>query len=274
MSRRRVRQSEVEMGRRKSRKNADFTQHVAAHEPAGAELQPDGQSMESRLKESAASIEANSRKRMQRRAASAGGGARMVQRSTCIAGMVLSLILGLYLGTLLPGVFQDMRGQGAQVQSVQAQGASAAPQGLPRELAARLATLEDAVRKEPGSAANWTELGNLYFDSGKVTEAINAYERSLALSPGNPDVLTDLGIMYRENKAPQKAVDCFRKALSANPRHENALFNSGVVLYNDLGRKDEAVAAWRKLLALNPNARTPDGHTVLEMVQRLEDPRR
>lgn len=236
--------------------------------------------------------------------ASAPASGKWVRLSTCIAGMVLTLVLGLYLGTLLPGVLQDMRGQaglrremaaapaqmppGDAVPSAPAAPASpsaesarphpgatdAAAAGLPPGLAARLSELEAAVRKDPASAANWTELGNLFFDAGRVHEAINAYERSLAIAPGNADVLTDLGIMYRENDAPEKAVDCFRKAFAADPRHENALFNAGVVLYNDLGRKDEAVAAWRRLLALNPQARAPDGRTVQEMVRRLEEPPR
>lgn len=209
-----------------------------------------------------------------------------------MAGMALTLILGLYLGTLLPGVFRDMRGaeaapspagEGAlpQAAASAAGGEGRAPaatepaaQGLPPELAARLAALEAAVRKAPDSAENWTELGNLFFDAGRVSEAITAYERALALAPGNADVLTDLGIMYREAGAPQKAVDCFRKALAAEPRHENALFNVGVVLYTDLGRRDEAVAAWRRLLGINPHARAPDGRTVAEMVRRLEEPLR
>lgn len=209
-----------------------------------------------------------------------------------MAGMVLALVLGLYLGTLLPGVLRDMQGtetspasvaEGAMPRAAAAAGGEnerprggpePSDHGLPSELAARLEALESAVRKEPDSAGNWAELGNLFFDAGRVREAINAYERSLALAPGNADVLTDLGVMYREDKAPQKAVDCFRKALAADPRHENALFNVGVVLYTDLGRKDEAVAAWRRLLGVNPHARAPDGRPVAEMVRRLEEPLR
>lgn len=213
----------------------------------------------------------------------------MVRLSTCMAGMALTLVLGLYLGTLLPGVLRDMRGAVAsppsvadgEVPRVPAGGEGrpvAAPepsaQDLPPELAARLAALESAVRKEPDSAGNWAELGNLFFDAGRVREAINAYERSLALAPGNADVLTDLGVMYRESREPQTAVDCFRKALAADPRHENALFNVGVVLYTDLGRRDEALAAWRRLLGVNPQARAPDGRPVSEMVRRLEEPLR
>ncbi len=208
-----------------------------------------------------------------------------------MAGMALTLVLGLYLGTLLPGVLGDMRG--AEISPAPAAGGAAPPavasdgddgrpavapgpsaSRVPPELAARLEALEAAVRTTPDSAGDWAELGNLLFDAGRVRESIHAYERSLALAPGNADVLTDLGIMYREDKAPQKAVECFRKALAADPRHENALFNVGVVLYTDLGRRDEAVAAWRRLLGVNPHARAPDGRAVAEMVRRLEEPLR
>ncbi|WP_206214956.1 MULTISPECIES: tetratricopeptide repeat protein [unclassified Desulfovibrio] len=275
------------MARRRSRKNAD-----APRRPAVVNQEETSVSGEAPEAPAAAPPVAPAAKKAPKRPEPAGHASsarpatgRAVRLSTCIAGMALTLVLGLYLGTLLPGVLQDMRGRdtAAAPQPMPAPAAApqAAPQpspgaggahGLPPELAARLASLEAAVRKDPSSAGNWTELGNLFFDAGRVSEAIHAYERSLALAPGNADVLTDLGIMYRENKAPEKAVECFRKAFAADPRHENALFNAGVVLYNDLGRKDEAVAAWRRLLTLNPQARAPDGRTVSEMVRRLEEP--
>lgn len=282
------------MARRKSRKNAD-----AQRRPAVVDAQEAAPALAGGEKKAAAEAAPPARAvTATRRPDAARAPVRGVRLSTCIAGMVLTLVLGLYLGTLLPGVLQDMQGQAGKrhetaVAPQQGMGApaadssregeterphpgtgAAASPGLPPDLAARLAELEAAVRRDPSSAVHWTELGNLFFDAGRVREAIDAYERSLAISPDDADVLTDLGIMYRENDAPEKAVDCFRKALAADPRHQNALFNAGVVLYTDLGRKDEAVAAWRKLLALNPQARAPDGRTVAEMVRRLEEPPR
>lgn len=226
----------------------------------------------------------------------------MVRRSTCVAGMFLTLILGLYLGSLLPGMLQDLAANGHEARDgLPARGVARAPDAarehaapsptaatpaataaagtettgpspvsLPDALARRLAALEEEARKHPDSATTWAEIGNLRFDAGQVREAIAAYERSLALAPGNADVLTDLGIMYRENGAPEKAVDCFRRALAVNPRHENALFNEGVVLRTDLGRTDEAAAAWRRLLEVNPQARTPDGRLVSEMIRQMK----
>lgn len=288
------------MARRRSRKNADaprrpaVTEQEAAPVSGGAPEAPTPPDAPAPRSSGAPAAQKGGKPPRPAASGSSPAGARqasgrVVRLSTCIAGMMLTLVLGLYLGTLLPGVLQDMRGRetAAAPQQMPADAApAAAPQaappsgaapeaathGLPPELAARLAALEAAVRKQPSSADNWTELGNLFFDAGRVTDAIRAYERSLAIAPGNADVLTDLGIMYRENKAPEKAVECFRKAFAADPRHENALFNAGVVLYNDLGRKDEALAAWRRLLVLNPQARAPDGRTVSDMVRRLEEP--
>ena len=199
---------------------------------------------------------------------------RAVPLPTCIAACFLTLVLGLYLGTLLPGVFETMRHQGGVSPAVSgaasAVSQAASPQGMGASSQnSALAELEAATRREPGNAAKWAELGNLYFDLGRPKEAINAYETSLRLKPGNPDVLTDMGIMYREVGSYQKAVDCFRQALAISPRHENSMFNEGVVLFYDLGRKPEGIQAWERLLKVNPGARTPDGRALADLLKQV-----
>ncbi|MDR2055791.1 MAG: tetratricopeptide repeat protein [Desulfovibrio sp.] len=148
----------------------------------------------------------------------------------------------------------------------------AAPGGQPplsRETAQKITELEKAALRNPRDAAAWTNLGNLYFDAGMKKEAISAYERSLQLAPDDPNVLTDMGIMHRDTGNFARAIECFRKASTLNPRHENALFNQGVVFYYDLGQKEEAERAWRRLLEINPGARAPDGQPVSEMIKHL-----
>lgn len=197
--------------------------------------------------------------------------AGMVRKSTCLMGMLLALALGLYLGSLLPGLFTE-RASDEPPASPAPQAARPAqdnPPPMPPELLRKISDLEKALLTNPGDAARWTALGNLYFDTGQAKQAIAAYERSLALAPDNPDVLTDLGIMYRESGAYEQAVDSFRKATAASPGHENALFNEGVVLYYDLHRKEEATRAWQRLLKVNPGARSPDGQPVSEMIRHL-----
>lgn len=205
---------------------------------------------------------------------------------TCLAGMFLTLILGIYLGTLLPETIQHLDKRtvvknevdkpaspqastqipSSVLQNNENQTNNAAPDSS--QLMRQLAAMEKTVQTDP-SADNWISLGNLYFDTEQPQNAIHAYEHSLKINPNNADVLTDMGIMYREIKQPNKALECFRNASSIDSRHVNALFNEGVVLAYDLGDKSDAIKAWKKLLAINPDARSPTGIPVAKMIEEL-----
>ena len=215
----------------------------------------------------------------------------MVRKGTFIMGVGLALVLGLYVGSLIPsmlhGAVQQAMPQqqaaapggqapaqtAAQASAQAPEGARPAPQAsmppVTPELSARIGELEKALLDNPRDASRWTSLGNLYFDTGQAQKAISAYERSLSIAPDNALVLTDLGIMQRELGQFDKAVASFRKASSLQPDLENAMFNEGVVLYYDLKRKDEAEIAWKRLLKANPGARAPDGKPVSELIQHL-----
>ena len=213
-------------------------------------------------------------------------GLSKVSKGVFFVGIALALVLGIYVGSLVPSMFTPEAAQQAAAsapgqQAAQAQMPAQAPgqapsqprqdnlPPIPPELVAKIAAMEQTVLADPKNAQNWTELGNLYFDTGQSRKAASTYERSLALAPDNADVLTDLGIMYRELGEYDKAVTSFRRASSVNPRHENAMFNEGVVLYFDLKRKDDAMKAWQRLLAVNPGARAPDGQSVSDVIKNL-----
>ena len=210
-------------------------------------------------------------------------GISKVSKGVFFVGIAVALVLGVYVGSLVPSIFTQEPAQqtpaGQTQATAQAPGQPAAqPSGqtkqdnqppIPPELAAKIVSMEQNVLANPKDAQNWADLGNLYFDTGQSRKAASAYERSLALAPDNADVLTDLGIMYRELGEYDKAVASFRRASSVNPRHENAMFNEGVVLYFDLKRKDDAMKAWQRLLAVNPAARAPDGQSVSDVIRNL-----
>lgn len=199
-------------------------------------------------------------------------GISKVSKGVFFVGIAVALVLGVYVGSLVPSVFtQEPAQQTASQPSAQPSGQAKQDNQppIPPELAAKIASMEQNVLANPKDAHNWTDLGNLYFDTGQSRKAASAYERSLALAPDNADVLTDLGIMYRELGEYDKAVTSFRRASSVNPRHENAMFNEGVVLYFDLKRKDDAMKAWQRLLAVNPAARAPDGQSVSDVIRNL-----
>lgn len=218
-----------------------------------------------------------------------------VRISTCMAGMFLTLVLGLYLGSLLPGVIEGMRAE-REIASRAAQTATSEPAppvvpnnempranllpedstppshpAIPAELARHIADMEREASQNPGKAETWIRLGNLYFDSGVNNQkAIAAYQQALNISPQNADVLVDMGIMYREEKNFEKALECFRKASQINPGHINALFNEGVVLNTDLHKHGEAADVWRRVLEINPEAKTPDGIKLEDLIRSLQ----
>lgn len=190
----------------------------------------------------------------------------------CVAGMLLTLVLGLYLGSLLPGVIEEINAPSPPSESREI---AASPVTEPEtaspasELALRLEELEAVAAKKPYDVKVLIEIGNLYFDTRQPSAAIKAYEKALELSPQNPDVWTDLGIMYRETGDFKRAVECFRKASAIDPAHRNALYNEGVVLSSDLGDKEGAANAWEKLLKYNPDARAPSGAPIADMIKKL-----
>lgn len=138
------------------------------------------------------------------------------------------------------------------------------------ETAARIFELEKQSAQNSQNADFWIQLGNLYFDTNNFEKAVNAYRKSLALVPDNANIWTDLGIMYRRSGKPAEAVKAFDKAVEIDPGHETARFNKAIVLLHDLNDMAGAVETWESLLAVNPDAMTPGGQPVAEIIKRFK----
>ncbi|MDR0238622.1 MAG: tetratricopeptide repeat protein [Deltaproteobacteria bacterium] len=189
----------------------------------------------------------------------------MVRTSTFYLAAVTCLLVGTFLGSLLPTLRDSQdRIQQSQPQQTPVLAKQAANTN------SHLNTLEETVKKNPQDLLAWIQLGNHYFDDNKPRDAIRAYEHALSINADNPDVLTDLGIMYRQLGEFERAAEKFTQAGAINPRHEQSRFNLGVVLFFDLNRKDEARKAWRSLLSINPEAKTPDGALLRIMLDELK----
>jgi cytochrome c-type biogenesis protein CcmH/NrfG len=129
--------------------------------------------------------------------------------------------------------------------------------------------LKAQTDQNPQDIAGWIQLGHHYFDANLPKEAVRAYETALALDPQNADVWTDLGVMYRRSGSPEKAVEAFDRAMGLDPEHQISRYNKGIVLFHDLEDAPGALEAWEALLAINPDAQTPGGQTVRQMVDHI-----
>ncbi len=195
-----------------------------------------------------------------------------VQKQTLYMAILVSITFGFMIGAVytsfkLAGQNPVQTASQAPSQPAQDSGESADQAAM---IGAKMLKLEQSLKENPDNVEAWTQLGNLFFDSGRFSDAIEAYEKSLALAPGNPNVLTDLGVMYRRNKDPKKAIEIFDKAIAAQPDFETARFNKGVVLMYDLNDLPGAIQAWEALVEVNPVATAPNGQLVQLLVTDLK----
>jgi len=182
-----------------------------------------------------------------------------VKKETVILAIVIAFLVGFITGATV-AILKGKKG-GEKVAAIQKpQGTSQMapmppPQGpLPAEVASKIQTLKDIVKKDPKNLSAWVEMGNLYFDSNQPKEAIEAYRQYLAVKPDNPDVRTDMGIMYRKLGDFDQAIEEFKKAAQSDPNHFNSRYNLGLVLLHDKQDMKGAIKAWEEYLKVDPKS--------------------
>jgi tetratricopeptide (TPR) repeat protein len=127
--------------------------------------------------------------------------------------------------------------------------------------------LQQTAKAAPKNSQAWVSLGDALMDSRRFGEAIEAYQKGLALDPKNVNARVDLGTCYRGIGKFDKAVEEYRKALAIQPNHSNGHRNLGVVLSYDLHDTAQGVKEFKKYLELAPNA--PDADAVRQSIREL-----
>jgi len=175
-----------------------------------------------------------------------------MKKETVILVVVIAFLVGFITGATVAilkgtkGVERPLMAQKPQMPTMPP------PQGPdPIEVASKIQSLKDIVKKDPRNLPAWVELGNLYFDSGQPKEAIEAYGKYLAIKPDNPDVRTDMAIMYRALGDLDRAIEEFKKAFQSDPTHVNSRYNIGIVLLHDKGDIKGAIKAWEDYLRVD-----------------------
>ncbi|MBU1342703.1 MAG: tetratricopeptide repeat protein [Proteobacteria bacterium] len=195
-----------------------------------------------------------------------------VKKQTLVGAVFLALVIGFIGGTVYSS-FKLAPDRAVQQQTNATSNTNQAgkQQDNSVEFSAKILQLEQYLEKNPKDAEAWTQLGNVFFDSDQVKNAIEAYEKSLAIEPGKIGVITDLGVMYRRNNQPQKAIEAFDKALSIDGSFETARFNKGIVLLHDLNDVAGGIKAWEEIVEQNPMAMAPNGESVDALIQRMKN---
>lgn len=181
-----------------------------------------------------------------------------------IAGVFFGLIAGWIIGS------QQAVVRPAPVQ--QAAESAAAPAGSTQTRAAMLdETQVNALRsvadREPANAKPRVELGNLYFDAERYSDAIKWYSEAMKLQPNDVNISTDLGVSYYYTNQPDKALAQFDQSLKIDPKHAKTLLNVGIVRAFGKQDLDGASKAWQEVIKLAPDS--PEGQAAKRALDSL-----
>ena len=167
----------------------------------------------------------------------------------------LCLLLGVALGYLFRGSASPAAAQASAPATEQA--AAPVPQQPSADVQAAVAQaaapLLEAINQNPKDYDSLVKLGNVYYDGQQFQNAIQYYERAVAIHPENPDVRTDMGTAYWYTGNADKAVAAMETSLKYRPGHPQTLFNLGWVRWQGKADPKGAVAAWEQLLKANPD---------------------
>jgi cytochrome c-type biogenesis protein CcmH len=115
--------------------------------------------------------------------------------------------------------------------------------------------LEARLQKSPGDLEGWRMLGRTYLVSGRVDDAVAAYERASALGGGrDPEVELDLAealVLAGKPESQGRARTIIEAALAADENNQKALWYSGLMAVR-AEDPDTARKQWSRLLETNP----------------------
>ncbi|MFO0993714.1 MAG: sulfotransferase [Hyphomicrobiales bacterium] len=107
-----------------------------------------------------------------------------------------------------------------------------------------------ALAREPGHPEAWYDLARLIAASGRIHEAINAYETAIRINPRHRNALINLGYHLGRSQ-PQRSLELTRRAIAVDPNFHVAHDNLGIQL-RALNRYTEAIDSFHDALRVNP----------------------
>lgn len=121
-----------------------------------------------------------------------------------------------------------------------------------KEYAKATAILEELAALDPVPARIYENLGVIYMELGKESEALSAWGKELELYPRSPRVYALLGLHYLGKKDLCQAGEAFNKALQLDPDTPLAYFGLGQIARRNADPAS-AILYYRKAISLKPD---------------------
>jgi len=193
----------------------------------------------------------------------------------------ICLLIGLVIGYFLRGSASQtttaVASEGAP-QQAQAAPAAMGQQSMPtldemKQMADKqVVPLLAKLKTDPNNADLLNQIGTTYRATHQFKTAIDYYQKSLAINPKNVGARTDMASCMYYLGDVDGALAQLNKSLTYDPKHAGTLINIGIIKWKGKNDVDGAVAAWEKLLKLNPDFENKEmiKHMIAEAKQQAK----
>ncbi|MDA8882103.1 tetratricopeptide repeat protein [Alphaproteobacteria bacterium] len=127
---------------------------------------------------------------------------------------------------------------------------------------------ERVVMLKPAHPAGHSNLGVIFQEQGKLTEAVEYYNRALMFER-DPFAFNNLGTILKQLDRRDEAIQSYENALNISPNFTEAHYNLGHVLA-DVGRLEEAAQSYRSALRSNASFRSAEVRLLLVLRQMCD----
>ena len=122
------------------------------------------------------------------------------------------------------------------------------------DMPALILQVQRFLKKNPKDIRGWNVLAPALKRAGRYDEAARAYSKIMQLDRPTSPVLVDYAeslLMANKGDPTDQVRQALKSAMAMDAKYTKARFYWAMVLQQD-GKRDEALAEWRKLLAQNP----------------------
>jgi tetratricopeptide (TPR) repeat protein len=106
---------------------------------------------------------------------------------------------------------------------------------------------QDVLKKQPGNARIWSNLGSYLFAKNRYKEAENCFLKALSLNPASAEISANVATVLMEQNKLTQAIPYAQHAVELSPDFAIGYYTLGV-LYSRLGRYEEAIAYFEKTI--------------------------
>ena len=116
-----------------------------------------------------------------------------------------------------------------------------------------ISILQEATTAEPNKDLLWAYLADAYRGAKKYPEAIEAYQKALAINGTSGAYHNGLADAYAKSGQTDKAIAEYTAAAQAEPANAPVYYFNEGAIFTNTGKVDEAITAFDKVIQLDPN---------------------